>query len=147
MMRREHVRRMRAADRVGFTLIELLLVLVILTVLAAVVVPKFSSRPEQARIAAARADLATLDNVLSTFQIDTGRFPTNEEGLGALVQQPSGVRNWNGPYVKRGIPKDPWGNPYVYQYPGQHNGADPDLHSLGPDGREGNDDIDNWSQQ
>ncbi len=139
------IRRIRLAS--GFTLIELLLVLVILTVLAAVVVPKFTNRSEQARVTAARTDIANLEVALDAYEIDCGRFPSSEEGLAALVVQPGSARNWKGPYVKRGVPSDPWGNPYVYRYPGQHNPNGYDLHSTGPDGREGTDDIDNWSQQ
>ncbi len=131
--------------RNGFTLIELLLVLVILAVLAALVVPKFTNRSEQARTTAARTDVSNLEMALDAFEVDTGRFPSTDEGLGALVQPPPGAQNWRGPYIKRGVPKDPWQNPYVYRYPGQHNTSGYDLTSLGPDGREGTDDIDNWT--
>ena len=134
--------RARAA---GFTLIELLLVLVILAVLAAVVVPKFTGRSEQAREAAAKADIASLELALDQFEVDAGRFPSSDEGLAALVRQPSNVRTWNGPYIKRGPPNDPWNNPYVYRYPGQNNPKGYDLYSAGPDGSDGgDDDITNW---
>ncbi len=139
--------RLPAAGLRGFTLIELLLVLVILTVLAAVVVPKFTNRSEQARVTAARTDIANLEVALDAYEIDVGRFPTTEDGLRSLVEQAPSARTWKGPYVKRGIPNDPWGNPYQYRYPGQRNLNGYDLHSYGPDGREGTDDIDNWSQQ
>jgi general secretion pathway protein G len=133
--------------RRGFTLIELLLVLVIISALAAVVVPRFTRRSEQARITAARADISNLEVALDAFEIDTGRFPTDGEGLSALVEKPGDVREWYGPYIKRGVPKDPWGNAYVYQHPGQHNTGGYDLYSFGPDGQEGGgDDIVNWSQ-
>ena len=131
----------------AFTLIELLLVMVILVVLAAVIVPRFGNRTEQARVTAATTDISTLDNALEQFQVDTGRYPTNDEGLGALISQPSNVQNWHGPYIKGQVPNDPWKNPYVYHYPGQHNPSSFDLFSMGPDGREGNDDIDNWSRK
>ena len=144
----------------GFTLIELLLVLVILATLAAVVVPKFTRRSEQARITAARTDIANLEVCLDAFEIDTGRYPTTEEGLLALIEQPTAIKGWHGPYITRGVPKDPWGSPYVYRHPGQHNtsGYDLhsyqhntsgyDLHSFGPDGQDGGgDDIDNWSER
>jgi len=132
----------------GFTLIELLLVLVILATLAAVVVPKFTRRSEQARITAARADIANLEVALDSFEVDTGRYPTMEEGLAALLKQPGDVKEWHGPYIRRGLPKDPWGNAYVYAYPGQHNADDYDLYSFGVNGQEGgDDDIDNWSEQ
>ncbi|HEX2971945.1 MAG TPA: type II secretion system major pseudopilin GspG [Tepidisphaeraceae bacterium] len=132
--------------RSGFTLIELLLVMVILAVLAAIVVPKFTNRSEQARITAAKTDIANLEVALDAFEIDTGRNPTSDEQLTALIAQPPNCLNWRGPYIKRGVPSDPWGNPYVYRYPGQHNVNGYDLYSLGADGREGNDDIDNWSK-
>ncbi len=132
--------------KAGFTLIELLLVLVILGTLAAIVVPKFTRRSEQARLTAARTDIANLEVALDTFEIDTGRYPTTEEGLQALVEAPPGITGWKGPYIKRGVPKDPWGNDYRYQCPGQHNSSGYDLFSCGPDGKEGgDDDIDNWS--
>jgi general secretion pathway protein G len=137
----------RCAARAGFTLIELLLVLVILSVLAAVVVPKFTKRSEQARITAARTDIANLEVALDAFEIDTGRFPGTRQGLGALVEEPAGVEDWRGPYIKRGVPSDPWGNPYVYKYPGDHNEEGYDLYSFGPDGQSGGgDDIVNWAE-
>ena len=139
--------RPRVAER-AFTLIELLLVLVILAALAAVVVPKFTRRSEQARITAARTDIANLEVALDAFEVDTGRYPTTEEGLEALVEEPANVKGWMGPYIKRGVPKDPWGNPYVYAQPGQQNESGYDLHSFGPDGKDGGgDDITNWSEK
>ena len=133
--------------RSAFTLIELLLVMVILVVLAAVVVPRFTIRTEQARTTAAKTDISALDTALDSFEVDCGRYPSNEEGLGALLQPPANTQNWHGPYLKKSsIPTDPWNNPYVYRYPGSHNVNGYDLFSMGPDGREGNDDIDNWSQ-
>jgi len=134
--------------RKGFTLIELLLVLVILTALAAIVVPKFTKRAEQARITAARADISNLGGLIDIFELDARRFPTSDEGLNPLLTQPNDVQEWNGPYITRGIPKDPWGNQYVYRRPGQHNTSTYDLYSFGPDGKEGGgDDIDNWSER
>lgn len=132
-------------NRNAFTLIELLLVLVILGVLALVVVPKFAGRSEEARKTAAQTDISMLEGQIDIFEQDCGRFPSNDEGITALVQQPANAPKWKGPYIKRGVPKDPWGNPYVYRYPGTHNPNGYDLYSTGPDGREGNDDIDNWS--
>jgi general secretion pathway protein G len=146
-MSTQRQRRRRASG--GFTLIELLLVLVILAVLAAVVVPKFTGRSEQARKAAAKTDISMLETALENFEVDTGRYPTTEEGMGALIVMPASVKAWHGPYIKQGgLPKDPWGNPYVYRFPGQFNTAGYDLASLGPDGSEGGgDDVDNWTQQ
>jgi general secretion pathway protein G len=120
-------------------------VLVILGILAAVVVPKFTNRTEDARIMAARTDISNLEGTLDNFEVDVGRFPSSDEGLGALMQAPASVRGWKGPYVKR-FPNDPWGNPYVYRFPGQHNQNGYDLYSMGPDGRDGADDITNWTQ-
>ncbi len=128
----------------GFTLIELLLVLVILGVLAALVVPRFTNRSQQARETAAKADISSLETALNAFEIDTGRFPSSDEGLGALLAAPGDVKDWRGPYLSRGMPQDPWGNAYQYSQPGQHNPQGFDLYSLGADGREGNDDIGNW---
>jgi general secretion pathway protein G len=130
----------------GFTLIELLLVLVILAVLAAVVVPKFTRRSEQARITAATTDVSNIEVALDTFETDNGRYPTAQEGLSALMTQPAGLTTWKGPYLKRAVTNDPWGNPYVYRCPGVHNAQGYDLNSAGPNGQEGDsDDITNWT--
>lgn len=132
----------------GFTLIELLLVMVILAVLATVVVPKFTKRSEQAKETAAKTDIANMEVALDAFEIDTGRYPTNSEGLRALLEQPSNSEGWRGPYLKRGMPKDPWGLEYIYKQPGQYNEFGYDLSSAGPDGQNGNDDdIINWSKE
>jgi general secretion pathway protein G len=131
----------------AFTLIELLLVLVILGVLAAIVVPKFSGRTEQARVTAAHAQISTFGTALDAFEVDTGYYPKGKNGLLDLVQQPRDSQNWRGPYLKSDIPNDPWGQPYIYECPGKHNPSSYDLMSMGPDGRAGtDDDIANWTQ-
>lgn len=146
IMNRKTMKQLRHAR--GFTLVELLLVLVILAVLAAVVVPKFTKRSEQARIAAATTDVANLGTALDAFEVDTGRYPTSDEGLKALMEAPGNAKDWKGPYLKRPVLNDPWGNPYIYRSPGSHNASGYDLYSYGPDGQEGGtDDIDNWSQR
>src|SRR5215207_4009701 len=94
-------------SRAAFTLIELLCVLVILGVLAAVVVPRFTSRTEQAKNTAAATDISVIEGAIDSFQVDTGRFPTSDEALSALVQMPQNVKNWQGPYIKKGVPNDP----------------------------------------
>ena len=138
-------RRIRHA-RNAFTLIELLLVMVIIGVLAAIVVPKFVSRGDDARIAAAKAEIANLTTALDTFEVDNGRYPTNDEGILALSNQPSNCPNWHGPYMGKPVVNDPWGHPYIYRCPGQHNQRGFDLLSLGKDNQEGTqDDIDNWT--
>lgn len=126
--------------RSGFTLIELLLVLVILAVLAALVIPKFTNRSQQARETAVKTDISTISNVINAFEIDTGKYPAS---LSELFTAPANVQNWRGPYLER-VAKDPWNNEYVYRYPGQHNPNSFDLYSMGPDGREGTDDLGNW---
>jgi general secretion pathway protein G len=133
----------------GFTLIELLLVLVILATLAAIVTPKFAKRSEQAKITAARTQVSYFEVALDAFEIDVGRYPTNVEGLRALVEKPtSNADGWQQPYLKSDIPKDPWGGEYIYRYPGQYNQDGYDLYSYGPDQKlGGDDDIVNWSKE
>lgn len=130
----------------AFTLIELLLVLVILGVLAAIVVPKFSGRTEQAKITAAKTQIATFGTALDAFEIDNGYYPKGKDGLEELMTQPRDTENWKGPYLKgTEVPLDPWGTPYVYECPGKQNPSGYDLMSFGPDRREGgDDDITNW---
>jgi general secretion pathway protein G len=129
----------------GFTLVELLLVLVILATLAAIVVPKFAGRSEQARETAASTQISNFEIVLDAFEVDNGTYPKGSKGLADLVEKPSYAQDWRGPYMKE-IPLDPWGNEYVYEFPGKHNDNGYDLYSLGPDGRAGgDDDICNWT--
>ncbi len=129
----------------GFTLIELLLVLVILGILAAIVVPKFSGRTEQARNTAAQSQIAIFGSALDQFEVDMGYYPKGKSGLNDLVQPPRDSQNWKGPYLKNDIPLDPWGNAYIYEFPGRRNPKSYDLMSMGPDGRVGgDDDITNW---
>jgi general secretion pathway protein G len=130
--------------RGGFTLIELMLVVIIIGALVAMVMPRLTGRSEQARVAAAKADVvANIATALKLYELDTGSFPTSAEGLNALLAKPGNVNNWNGPYIER-KPLDPWGREYKYVAPGTHRTADYDLYSLGRDGQEGNDDVTNW---
>jgi general secretion pathway protein G len=135
-----------AAPR-GFTLLELLVVMVIIGLLAGFVAPRYFAQVGKSQVKVARAQIDALDKALDQFRIDVGRYPTTEEGLQALVAQPSGEASWAGPYLKKGVPPDPWGRPYLYQQPGTH-GGDFDLQSYGKDGRSGgageDADVTNW---
>jgi len=135
----------------GFTLLEVMVVVVILGILAALVVPKIISRPDEARIIAAKQDIATLVQALKLYRLDNQRYPTTEQGLQALVSRPATSpvpANWKaGGYLER-LPRDPWGNPYQYLNPGVH--AEIDIYSFGADGAPGGDahdaDIGSWTQ-
>jgi len=128
----------------AFTLIELMLVVIIIGALVAMVMPRFTGRGEQARITAARADIqSNIATALKLYELDNGAFPATEEGLAALFNRPSTAGNWNGPYLER-KPLDPWSREYKYKSPGEHRAADYDLYSLGKDGTESADDINNW---
>lgn len=119
----------------GFSLIELLIVMIILGLLASLVGPRLFRHVDDARVGTARAQIELLGTALDSYRLDVGRYPTTEQGLQALRREPSGVRNWNGPYLPREIPKDPWGNEYQYRSPGEH--GDYDLWSFGADGQPG----------
>ena len=127
----------------AFTLVELLLVLVILATLAAIVIPKFAGRSEQAKVTSAKTQISSFETALDAFETDNGYYPKSGD-LDALVNAPANASNWHGPYLKS-IPVDPWGNAYTYDYPGKHNPNGYDLLTNGPDGRAGtDDDINNW---
>ena len=119
----------------GFTLIELLVVLAILTLLAGLVGPRVLGQLGGAKAKTAAVQIADLDNSLELFKLDVGRYPTTQEGLQALVTKPGAVNGWNGPYLKGGVPSDPWGNPYRYA----NNGGAIEIISLGADGAAGGD--------
>ncbi len=130
----------------GFTLVELLLVLVILGILAAIVIPKFSGRTEQAKEQAAVTQISTFRTALDAFEVDNGYYPRGKNGLDDLIVQPRDCQNWRGPYLQTDkIPLDPWGNEYVYECPGRHNPSSYDLSSAGPPG--GDKVIANWTTQ
>lgn len=128
----------------GFTLIELMLVVIIIGALVAMVMPRLTGRGEQARVAAAEADIrANIATALKLYELDNGNFPAGEEGLNALLARPATAANWRGPYLEK-KPIDPWGREYKYKCPGEHRPADYDLYSLGRDGVESADDVKNW---
>lgn len=130
----------------GVTLIELLVVIVILGLIAALAGQKLFGKLDSARRTSAKNQITELEGALDLFRLDTGRYPTTEEGLQALRAKPAAVENWDGPYLKKDLPPDPWGKAYVYRRPGTH--GDLDLLSLGADGTEGGEgdaaDIVNW---
>lgn len=134
----EHKNRQR-----GFTLVELLLVLVILALIAGLVLPGIIGKAESAKAKAASSQISRISMSVESFYLDTGNTPSSLE---ALVNQPSGVAGWNGPYIKTSLLKDPWGQPYKYSVPGEH--GDFDIESLGADRQRGgegkNADINSW---
>jgi len=122
--------------RAGFTLLELLVVIVIIGLLAAYVGPKLFAQLGKSEVTVARAQMESFEKSLDTFRLDVGRYPTTEEGLAALMTAPPAVAaKWNGPYLKKAIPPDPWGNPYVYRAPGAK--SEYEIVSTGKDGQPG----------
>ena len=130
----------------GFTLLELLVVMVIIGLLASYVGPKYFQQIGKSEIKATRAQIDGLEKALEQYRIDTGHFPSTEQGLGALFAKPNNEAKWSGPYLKKATPADAWGQAYQYKSPGEH--GDFDLYSYGKDGRAGgsgeNADITNW---
>jgi len=119
----------------GFTLIEMLVVLVIITLLATLVGPKLFQKVGSSQVKVAAAQIELLSSALDTYRLDVGHFPTTAQGLAALRKAPSGVRHWDGPYLSKPVPKDPWGYPYHYKVPGTDNPYA--LYTLGRDGKSG----------
>ena len=133
---------LRRRRQSAFTLVEMLLVLVILATLAAIVIPKMAGRSQQAKVTAAKADISSVGMALESFEVDNGYYP---KSLDELQNAPSNAPGWKGPYLSKGVPPDPWGNPYIYECPGKHSNGGYDLMSGGPDARSGtDDDITSW---
>jgi len=130
----------------GFTLIEIMLVVIIIGALSAMIIPRFTGRSEQAKVAVARADIdAHLATALKLYELDNGNFPSTSQGLEALISRPASSpvpKNWNGPYIEKS-PVDPWGKSYKYTSPGSRR-SDYDLYSTGKDEKSDEDDITNW---
>jgi general secretion pathway protein G len=119
----------------GFTLLELLVVLVILGLLVGIVAPRFFGQVGKSETKVATAQIRALEDALDQYRLDVGRYPTTEQGLAALNAQPAGEARWKGPYLKKAVPADPWGNPYQYRSPGER--GEIDLLSFGKDGQPG----------
>lgn len=131
----------------GFTLIEILLVVVIISAMAAMIVPRLTGRSESAKVSIAKADImVNIPTALKLYELDNGVFPSSAQGLKSLTDKPSITpipSNWNGPYIENRSLKDPWGREYIYRYPGTH-GIDYDLYSLGKDGIDNENNVTNW---
>lgn len=130
----------------GFTLVEILIVVFIIGLLAALVGPQLFKRVGGAKQKMARTQIEVLGTALDTYRLDVGQYPTSEQGLAALVAQPEEIETWDGPYLRKDVPKDPWGNDYIYRSPGER--GEYDLLSLGADRAEGgegeNQDVASW---
>jgi general secretion pathway protein G len=139
--------KVRQLSKSGFTLIELMIVVVILGLLATIIMPRILNRPEQARRMKAKIDIRNIESALALFKTDTGRFPTTSEGLEVLVSGP-GIKGYNSDGYLDKVPSDPWGNKYIYIFPGVRS-RDYDLESYGKDGEDGgtgdNADIESWN--
>lgn len=130
----------------GFTLLELLVVIVILGLLAGYVAPRYFAQVGKSEIKVAQAQIEGLGKALDQYRLDTGHYPSTEQGLAALMERPSSEVKWDGPYLKKALPPDPWGKPYMYRSPGEH--GEFDIYSYGKDGQAGgsgeNVDIVSW---
>jgi general secretion pathway protein G len=137
-------------NRAGITLIEMLVVVTIIALFAALVGPRLFSNVGKAKRTAAKAQITNFMTALGSYKLDTGTFPTTEQGLNALRVKPENLPQWAGPYMPAEVPQDPWARPYLYKFPGDH-GDEPDLMSLGADGQPGGDgenaDVVSWSNQ
>jgi len=128
----------------GFTLIELMVVVIIIAALAGMVLPRVLNKADEAKANIAKGDIASISMALKFYRLDTGTYPSSEQGLGALMVDPGAVDSWKGPYLENN-PIDPWGREYQYKYKGSHNPQGFDLWSTGADPDSAEDDVMNWS--
>ncbi len=137
----------RRRSNAGVTLIEMLVVVTIIALFATLVAPGMFKQGDKAKMVAARVQINNFEQALTQYKLNTGLFPTTEQGLEALRAKPANVTQWDGPYLRKDIPMDPWGHPYLYKFPGEH-GDEPDIISYGADGQAGgeglNADIVSW---
>ena len=132
------IRSTRADGSAGFTLLEILVVIAILGLLIGLVAPAALRQLSGARASVVKQSIERISSVLDLYKLDVGSYPTTEQGLAALVQKPSGIGNWNGPYLKGdAVPVDPWNHPYVYRSPSERSGREFDLCSMGPNANAG----------
>jgi general secretion pathway protein G len=148
-MRTSRIRKSRRGEA-GVTLIEMLVVVTIIGLFIALVGPSLFKNADRAKVTAARTHLDNFMTALGSYKLDTGTFPTTEQGLKALREKPADLEQWAGPYLPKDVPKDPWEHDYVYKFPGDH-GDEPDIISLGADGQPGGDgfnaDIFSWKNR
>jgi general secretion pathway protein G len=142
----ENIASVRYARHAGFTLLELLVVIVIIGLLASMVAPRYFDQLGKTNTKIARAQIVALEKALDQYRLDLGHYPSTEDGLDALFVKPNNEEKWKGPYLKKAVPADPWGRPYIYKSPGDH--GELDLSTLGADGQPGgsdeNADVGNW---
>jgi len=144
-------RNRRRSSRAGVTLIEMLVVVTIIGLFVALVGPGLWKKVDESKTTLTRSQIDNFMTALGTYKLDTGTFPTTEQGLAALRIKPADVNQWNGPYLPKNVPKDPWARDYIYRYPGEHQADEPEIMSLGADGQPGgegtNADIVSWKNK
>ena len=144
-------KRNRKRSRAGVTLIEMLVVVAIIGLFVALVGPNLFKRADEAKVITTRSQIDNFMTALGTYKLDTGVFPSTEQGLQALRVKPSEANQWNGPYMPKDIPKDAWGRDFIYRFPGEHQADEPEIVSLGADGQPGgegiNADILSWKSK
>jgi general secretion pathway protein G len=140
-MKKQPLRNLKRRAQAGVTLIEMLVVMTIIALFAALVVPAMLKKGDAARVTKAHADISSFMTALASYKLDTGLYPTSEQGLRALREKPADLGQWAGPYIQQDVPKDPWNHDYVYKYPGDQS-PDPEIICYGADGQPGGEGLD-----